>query len=520
MVAVITFLKDNCIRKNMSRGQPQTRSQSVRRILERCQNSRNSDDAIIIDDDTETADVVRIDNPNTYQGSKNAKTTRLSYAPGGVIYIDDEEEDPINSSTTVSNQFTETFSSLSLSENSDGDSYFMFVRNGNVCCDHTGPSRNSHAVDLDSENSMTQSTSPKSNTDECDEFDCSSSDCEIMEDHSGIIREQWEKAASRKKESCQFASTDQAGAPDSTFYTENPSHGPSIHDADVANCFERMPSNYFEEMLAGSSNCVEQDPSVKIDSTYKNEDFHFKATDNISVAQSYPSSHIPNIKPGNWRESNDSNLEECPKTAHSMDDGRSFLNNDVPPSTKYSFFPCQNFGKTKFFDKEELSTRRSYTYFKWDGKHVAENNDLCSDKVEHKLDEDSFGAEAKHEMVVEREATDVKESKKRDFEESLPFCTQQHEEQPIKTQSSTFYGDMDYKITNKEDEIFVTTDIRFTSHELDDMPHGIESLICDRERHKKTDEYKRAVEEEWASRQQQLQIQVVFIIYSYWIFSY
>lgn len=506
----------------MSRGQPQTRSQSVRRILERCQNRRNSNDAIIIDDDTENANVVQIDNPNNYQASKNAKTTMLSYAPGGVIYIDDEEEDPRNSSTdtTSSNQFAETFCSLSLSENSDGDGYFKFARNGNVCCDHTGPSRNCRAVDLDSENSMTRSTSPKSNTDEYEEFDYSSSDCEIMEDHSGIIREQWEKAALRKKECCQFSSTDQAVAPDSTFYTEDPAHGPSLHDADVANCFERMPSNYFEEMLAESSNCVEQDPSAKIDSIYKNEDFHFKSTDNISVTQSCFSSHILFKKPGNWSEADDSNLEECPKTVHSMDDGLSFLNNDAPPPTKYSFFPCKNFGKTKFFDKEELSTRRSYTYFKWNGKHVSENNDLCSDKVEHKIDEDTFGAEAKHEMVVEREASDFKESKKRDFEESLPFCSQQYEEQPIKTKSSTFYGDRDFKMTNKEDEIFATTDIRFTSHELDDLPHGIESLIGDRERHKKTDEYKRAVEEEWASRQRQLQIQVVFIICSFWIFSY
>lgn len=504
--------------KNMSRGHPPTRSQSVRKILERCQNRRNSNDTIIIDDDTENADVVQIDNPNTtYQGSKNAETTRLSYASGGVIYIDDEEEDPRNSltDTTISNQFTATFGSLSLSENSDGDSYLTFVRNGNVYCDHTGPSRNYHGVDLDSENSMTQSTSPKSNTDECDEFDCSLSDCEIMEDHSGFIREQWEKAALRKKGSCQFVSTDQAVAPNSTFYTKDPSHWPGLHDADVANCFERMPSNYFEEMLAESSNYVEQDFSAKIDSTSKNEDFHFKPTDNISVAQPCSSSNIAFKKPETWREADDSNLQECLKKDHSMDDSISFLNNDVPPPTKYTFFSSKNFGKTKLFDKDKLSTRKSYTYFNWDGKNVSENNDLCSDKLEHKLDEDSFGAEAKYDMVVEREASDFKESKKRAFEESLPFCSQQDEEQPIKAQSSTFYGDMNYKMTNKEDEVFSTTDIRLTSHELDDMPHGIESLIGDRERHKKTDEYKRAVEEEWASRQQQLHIQVVFILYSY-----
>lgn len=500
----------------MSRGQPQTRSQSSRRILERCQNRRNNEDAIIIDDDTENADVVPIDNPNTYQGSKNAKTTRLSYSPRGVIYIDDEEEDPTNSSTdtTTSNQFTETFCSLSLSENSDDDSFSMFVRNGNVCSDQTGSSRNCYAVDVDSENSMTESTSPKSNIDECDEFECSSSDCEIMEDHSGIIREQWEKAASKKKESCQFASTDQTFAPDSTFYAEHQSPRPILHVADVANCFERIPSDFFEEMLAKNLNSVEQD-SAKIGSTYKNEDFHFKTMDNISVAQSCSSSHIPFKEPGNWREDDDSNLEENPQTAHSMDDGLSFLNNDAQEATKYSFFPCKSLGKTGFFDKEELSTRRSYASFDWDRKQVSESNDLCSDKVNHKLDEVSFNAEAKHEMIVEHEASDFKENKKRDFEELLSFCNQQHEVQPIKTQSSTFYANIGYKMTNKKDETFTATDMRFTSHELDDMPHGIESLIGERERHKKTDEYRRAVEEEWASRQRQLHIQVVFMMCSY-----
>ena len=45
-------------------------------------------------------------------------------------------------------------------------------------------------------------------------------------------------------------------------------------------------------------------------------------------------------------------------------------------------------------------------------------------------------------------------------------------------------------------------------------PMGQRILISEREMNKKTDEYKRAMEEEWASRQQQLQIQVFFYINS------
>lgn len=498
----------------MSRGQPRPRSQSAKRILERCQNRGNTEYAIIIDDDTENADVVLIDNPNTsHQGSKNAKTTRLQCSPRGVIYIDDEDEDPRNSSTdtTISNQFAETFCSLSLSEDSEGDEFLMFAGNGNVCCDHTGPSRNRYGLDIDSENSTTQSSSPKCNTDECFEFECSSSDCEIMEDHSGVIREQWEKAAMRKKQSGQFDSMYQATAPDSTVYAEDPFHASVLHNADVANCFERMPSNFFEEILTEfgprSSNNAEQSPSAHVFSTDENEDLLFKTTVNISVTQSCSNSHIPYKEPGNWRGDEESNLEEFPQTAHSMDDCLRFLNKDAEEPVKASFFSYESYGKTKFFDKEEPSTRTSCDTSTWDRKQVSKGNDLCLDSVEHKLDAVSFNAQEKHEMVVEREASNFEESKKRDSEECSPLYSGQHEEPPIKTQSSTFCGDMDSKMENKVDAVLATTDVGLTSHKPDDIPHCYVSLIGERERHKETDEYRRVAEEEWASRQQQLQIQ-------------
>jgi hypothetical protein len=43
------------------------------------------------------------------------------------------------------------------------------------------------------------------------------------------------------------------------------------------------------------------------------------------------------------------------------------------------------------------------------------------------------------------------------------------------------------------------------------FPYAVKDIINDREKLKETEEYKQAMEEEWAARQQQLQIQV----YSY-----
>ncbi|XP_020599324.1 uncharacterized protein LOC110038763 [Phalaenopsis equestris] len=481
----------------MSRGQPQPRTQFARRILERCQNSGNTEETIIIDDDTENADVVLIDNPNiSHQGVKHAKKTRLNCSPRGVIYIDDEKENPRNSSTdtNTSNQFTETFCSLSLSESSDTDEFHMCVGNGNACCDHTGPSRSRYGLDLDSENSMTESITIKSNTNECDESEWSSSDCVIMEDHSGIIREQWEKAALRKKGGGQFASSDQATMPHSTFYTEDPSHAPTLDDADVANCFERMPSNYFEEMFAQCgtrfTNNAEQRPSANVLCTDGNEDFYLNTAVNVSVTQSYSSSHIPCKGPGKRRDEDESNLEEQPQTAHSMNDGLSFLNKDAREPVKTSLFTCESHGKSGFFDKEEPSTTTSHAFGKLDGKQVSNDNDLSPDRVEHKLDE--------------REASDFKESLKIDFEESSSICSQLHEVAPIK---APFCGHMDSKMKSKVDALFATTDVGLTAYKPDDMPHGYESLIGERERYKETDEYRRVAEEEWASRHRQLQIQ-------------
>ncbi|KAK8918722.1 hypothetical protein KSP39_PZI021311 [Platanthera zijinensis] len=523
----------------MSRGQPRHRSQNARRILERCQNI-STKDAIIIDDDTENADVVLIDNPSTSNlGSKNASTTKLNCLPRGIIYIDEEEKEPSNiSGDPANNPFAETFDKSSLSEDSDSDDCVMFVGNGNVCCEHSGPSRNNYGLYLDPESSTSETTNLNS---DAYEFDDSSSDCEIIEDCSGNIREQWEKAASRKG-CCQFTS-DQATSSSTTVYPEDPLHEPIQQNSNVGNSFENISSAHFEEIFPEfdlrsshepflqnsnveksfenissahfeeifpefdirSSDISEESPSINI-SINEDVDFCLGTTDNISANQSYPNSHIPYEELVNRRKDDESNPNKCPQTAQSEDDGFSF-NNDAQEPVKDSFFAYKSHDKTCFTDKEEPSAKTSCDFSSGDMNQTSKANFIFPDKVEQKVDEFSCSAQSKDKKVAEQEFAYFKEGKKGYSDESFPSSTQQYEEPLIHhAEGCNNCSNMDGIVDNKVEPI-EGSDLGQTSHNEPDTVHFYGNLIGEREQHKKSEEYRRVAEEEWASRQQQLQIQ-------------
>lgn len=486
----------------MSRGQPRHRSQNARRILERCQNMSNSKDAIIIDDDTENADVVQIDTPSTSNlGSKNVTTTNLNCLPRGIIYIDDEEEESSNiSDDPANNPFAEAFDESSLSEDSDSDDSVMFVGNGNVCCDQSAPSRNNYGLYLDPESSTSENTNLNS---DAYEFDNSNSDCEIIEDCSGNIREQWEKAAS-KKGCCPFTS-DQATSSSTTVYPEEL----FPQNATVGNSFENISSAHFEEMFPEfdlrNSNVSEDSPSINIYSVDENVDFCLGTTENMSANQSYLNSHIPYEELGNLRKDDESNPNHCPQTAQSEDDAFSF-NNDAQEPGEDSFFAYQSCGKTCFTDKEEPSTKTSCAFSTGYTKQASKANFISPENVEQIVDEFSNSAESKDKMVAEQEFAYSKEGKKGYIDDSFLSSTPQYEEPVIHAEGSINCSKMDGIMDNNV-ELIEGSDLGQTLHNEPDTSHFYGNLLGEREQHKKTEEYRRVAEEEWASRQQQLQIQ-------------
>lgn len=482
----------------MSRGKPRLKNQTARGILERCKNMSNTEGAIIIEDDTENADVVQIDSPSTSNlGKKSASTTKLNNLPICVIYIDDDEEeegpgkffgDPAN------NQFAETSNIPSLFEDSDNDDCVMFVENGNVHCDHSVPKRNRYGLFLNPESSTSESTNLKSSFNEWDEFEGSFSDCEIMEDHSGNIREQWEKAAF-KKESAPCTS-DQATASSTTVYPEVPIQEPILQNADVGNCFENLQSYHFDEIFAEfypRSPNYEQIPSVNIHFT--DENIYFSLGDSVNIPVTPFSGPIPYQDPDNQMKDDEPNQNEYPKTAHLKDDGLS-INKDAQDYVEDSFLNYQNKGKSLLSDKEEPSAKRRKTSCDsptWHRKQVSKANFIFRERMEPKIDDFSYNTQSKDEIVAEQEV-------------SSPLCSRQYEEPSIHAEVSTDCGKVDDNVNNKV-ELIETRDVGRTSYNESDTSHCYENFIGERERHKKTDQYKRVVEEEWASRQQQLQIQ-------------
>ncbi|KAK1269734.1 hypothetical protein QJS04_geneDACA005284 [Acorus gramineus] len=226
----------------MSRGQSQTKTQPGRRTLERCKNKSSTGAAVVIDVDQAKSDVVFIDVPESshrrFTGSTSLKRNKRIPSVG-VISIDDDDDDndgpkhadgsrsyddnsssrkfcPFNKDSMASSKFHPSSSENCHFEGSDECQ--MFVEKQNFPSNRArnvgeisgnGPSRNRFGLDDISETSASESDSSGSDTYDSD-FYSDDSDCEILEDCSGKIREEWEKAALRKRASKGMQSEDLA----------------------------------------------------------------------------------------------------------------------------------------------------------------------------------------------------------------------------------------------------------------------------------------------------------------------
>lgn len=174
----------------MSKGQCKPRNQPLKRALGRCK-ARETIEIIDVEDkdaeDKEDEDDVKI-----IEGEKSHHRMRRNSPPSEVINIDDDDED-----AAAAYQYS-NFNSPSSEESKSGTSP-MTTRPSSEHrknkCD-IGPSRNRLGLGSSSSESCSLGSDSSS---ESINSDSSSSDCEIMGDVSGNIREQWERAALKKK---------------------------------------------------------------------------------------------------------------------------------------------------------------------------------------------------------------------------------------------------------------------------------------------------------------------------------
>uniref|UniRef100_A0A1D1XUW4 J domain-containing protein n=1 Tax=Anthurium amnicola TaxID=1678845 RepID=A0A1D1XUW4_9ARAE len=189
----------------MSRGQCKTKTQSTSTPLGRC-NNRSNNNVIIVDVDGSKIDVIIVDTPESsnqrsrYFGASLKLNKRCS--PSNVISIDDEgigdvecrDGDQNATSRKIHNPSSKEY----FSEDSDSDECQVLGGKGEIHSESPKWMFDNHS----SECSTSVSDVPESGSSETDTTSSDSdsdSDCEIMDDSSGNFREEWEKAASKKK---------------------------------------------------------------------------------------------------------------------------------------------------------------------------------------------------------------------------------------------------------------------------------------------------------------------------------
>ncbi|KAG0500674.1 hypothetical protein HPP92_000746 [Vanilla planifolia] len=135
---------------------------------------------------------------------------------------------------------------------------------------------------------------------------------------------------------------------------------------------------------------------------------------------------------------------------------------------------------------------------------VSTDNGITNDKNERK---DKLFYSSQQKPVTDHGVADIIGSKNIESKES-PIISGQQEETMFSTESSIADGNLNTNGNEKGDVLLKTSDVAHASHsETIEMLSNCTSLIGEREKHKETDEYRQVMEEEWASRQKQLQFQ-------------
>lgn len=569
----------------MSKGQSQPRCQLARTL----QRWRDKGRVVIIDDDGQcnSSTVVVIDAPECsrkrQRGFEALSKNKEWPSSRSVISIDDEEGDaddgPRNDeggdlvSDATSNK--KTFPSSGQSNNSSEESDdvecqifekeasfpFKYSERKKMCPGNKQPLRNRYGLGDYSESSSSESDS---------------SDCELMEDSSGKIREHWEKAAIRKKISegvhnSRFGLDDRVSASGSNSDPRNLDHEQIQEKVDAENNMDNLNS-----CIVGQSNATnfsnssntsnEKDNVSTCTATFKperkspvaNSD---QTVDQVShegagywdkqdmVSEESPLSNAQSSDDFGFNDKGaSSQSKEKPMAEHSFSDAqlrsvtyhRTCFQEREPFVKKLNDKMGENIGRTSSLSKEGyVPGKSSYCYNQsqhdkpvhcnkasFRGKTVSspqesflddvhlhyetmatdskagsqDKEDLCNIQVQHTQDDHEIATNAEEKAVSgELSSSESQPQDETQFNDGSD-CLLANEDVVFQKQSSC------HAQVSDEGET-IEKSIVLHARDADGADVVQNNLISEREKLKETDEYKRALEEEWASRQRELQIQ-------------
>ncbi|KAB1206569.1 hypothetical protein CJ030_MR7G015964 [Morella rubra] len=465
------------------------------------------DDVVLIDVDSDvSSNVVVIDVPQPpikrkLRGS-NELRKQQKFPHHGVISIDDDESDvmdcpgigdkgggELDSDATSSKRSCPASKSMQNSEDLDGDecwvvhekkSSFRLSKCKQTSLDKAA-CRQRYGLNHESESSSSES-------------DCS--DCEVMEGSFGKLHEQWEKASLKRKLDLHKGQS-------------------SLNDH----------TNIYGSHIDGE-NGTEEHPEVPVCSGWSNED-NEKVTQSAFVAS----------------------VDECMEdTAFSSGMGIPFANSDQrvhrtfmeDPPLSYEWWRAapSNSGMGIPFANSDQRVNPMFTEdpplsYEWWGPN---NDNICSNGFcsgeqssrrsplstdPERCDQQSKCARSNDQGEIHG---DLDGSVLRNKEDEFPqvpstadICDETHGnldrveaifKEKVKADSEELFFSKPQVIETAKAPETHDVNIPLLAQDVNVTPSSQKDIINEREKLKETDEYKRAIEAEWASRQRQLQIQV------------
>ncbi|KAJ6720998.1 CHAPERONE DNAJ-DOMAIN SUPERFAMILY PROTEIN [Salix viminalis] len=420
--------------------------------------------------------------------------------------------------------------------------------------------RNRYGLGLDAEKATSGNRYGLDSDAESDSSADNTSDCEVMEGSFGEVREQWEKASLKRKSMLHKGLDDQA-SPSSSHSDVHPTvevENRTKQNSEPAVCSNSKDVNFdkvnsFASTAAGDgvlggfpSSAKTGNPFAKSNQKDRNfsgswksradENIHFHWTgDDLFGGETFSGDISCNkFQTGNGP---DSRFPTGPSSrSNQVNDGKKYHNStcshdmEQNTTTEHSFPNIQR-GPSLYFDDGKASDLNDNDSFP-DGHCFDEIHTVSNSRVASKEEVKEFT------QVPSSCKTCSNEGKCR---EKLAFCTRSSEDKVVENVVAPMQEVSDEKsdhderaprekslqchdtlskqgISNSAEGKEVFTDFASSSqlcYEGDPFcaSHGDlllsaeKDIINGREKLKETDEYKQAIEEEWAARQRQLQIQ-------------
>ncbi|KAF7124989.1 hypothetical protein RHSIM_Rhsim12G0071400 [Rhododendron simsii] len=440
--------------KGKSVAHSKSRTCSGRKTLKRCKNKGEADNVVLIDVDSDDFDnVIIVDVPESLKQKLQGGVLRKGkkcLIGATVICIDDDDDD---SDTSSSGRFSPASSDNQNSANEVGDDC-QFVPEKFPPL-NLSKSKRTYSGKVFNRNHYGDSYSS----------DNDSPDCEVMEDSFGKLREQWEKANMKKKSDVrngQFSRGDQVSTSELRNGTQ--------HNVEV----ENITNQPTEANVPISSNASSDKGKPSGDSSYRDEPGSKQVNtinrfspdrEHTLRADYHTSNPKPTVDPDFGGGGREENIEQTPSSS-------SHFPNEFKSGIRMSPDKEKSADEEPSFHNIRQSDGRQNVGVMDNAVRSVPGGTYCEDPP--------FGEPGLRDKNG---------------------CYQEEAQNEWEMRTRELSGEF------MPDHLYEEPDVTFHAQDGDVVNAVDNCIINEREKLKETDEYKRAVEEEWVSRQRELQLQ-------------